>query len=89
MFLNGSEAWTLLSTDAAALRVFEGKALRRTFGPVQGCGDFRILSNKDLYKCSYANHTYYVILVYVELWRVEISNTIRVVKYECDEYFKL
>ena len=27
--------------------------------------------------------------VYVELWRVEMNNIIRVVKYEYDEYFKL
>ena len=36
----------------------------------------------------YASHTYFVILVNVELWRAEI-NIIRVVKYEYYEYFKL
>ena len=34
VFLYGAEAWTLLSTDAAALRVFERKVLRKIFGPV-------------------------------------------------------
>ena len=37
----------------------------------------------------YAKHTYFLLRVYVELWRVEIKNIIRVVKYEYDEYFKL
>ena len=34
-------------------------------------------------------HTYFAIRVYVELCRFEINNIIRVVEYECDEYFKL
>ena len=33
-------------------------------------------------------HTYFVLRVYVELWSFAI-NIIRVVKYECDEYFNL
>ena len=35
-----------------------------------------------------ANHTYFVIRVFVEFWRVEINNIIRVVKYEYAESFK-
>ena len=36
VLLYGAEAWTLLSTDdAAALRVFERKVLRKIFGPVR------------------------------------------------------
>ena len=33
--------------------------------------------------------TYCVILVNVELWRVEINNIMRIIKHEHDEYFKL
>ena len=33
VLLYGAKAWTLLSTDAAALRVFERKVLRKIFGP--------------------------------------------------------
>ena len=34
MLLYGVEAWTLLSTNVAVLRVFERKVLRKNFGPV-------------------------------------------------------
>ena len=39
VLLYGAEASTLLSTDAAALRVFERKVLRKIFGPsvLSGC----------------------------------------------------
>ena len=37
-------------TDAAALRVFERKVLRKIFGPVQVDDDFRIRFNSDLYE---------------------------------------
>ena len=48
--LYGTEFWTLLSTDAAALRVFEGKkVLRKIFGPVRVGNDFRIRFNSELY----------------------------------------
>ena len=43
-------AWTLLSTDAAALRVFERKVLRNIFGPVRVGVNFRIRLNSELYK---------------------------------------
>ena len=33
VLLYGSEAWTISASDAAALRVFERKILRRIFGP--------------------------------------------------------
>ena len=33
--LNFTESWTLLSTHAAAMRVFERKVLRKIFGPVR------------------------------------------------------
>ena len=46
VFLYGPEAWTLLSTDAAALRVFE----RKIFGPVRVGDDFRIRVNSELYE---------------------------------------
>ena len=35
VLLYGAEAWTLLSTDAAHLRVFERKVLCKIFGPVR------------------------------------------------------
>ena len=50
MLLYGAEVCTLLSTDAAALRVFERKALRKTFGPVRVGDDFRIRFNSELYE---------------------------------------
>ena len=50
MLLYGAEAWTLLSTDAAALRIFERKVLRKIFGPVRVGDDFRIRSNRELYE---------------------------------------
>ena len=45
----GSVAWTLLSTDAAVLRVFEKKALRKIFGLVRVGDDFRSRSNSELF----------------------------------------
>ena len=48
MLLYGAEAWTLLSTDAAALRVFERKVLYKIFGPVRVGDDFRIRLNSEL-----------------------------------------
>ena len=42
VLLYGAEAWILLSTVAAALRVFERKVLRKIFGPVRVGDDFRI-----------------------------------------------
>ena len=45
-----AEAWTLLSTDAAALGVFERKVLRKIFGPVRVGDDFRIGFNSELYE---------------------------------------
>ena len=50
MLLYGAEAWTLLSTDAAALRVFERKVLRKIFDPVRIGDDFRIRFNSELYE---------------------------------------
>ena len=39
-----------MSTDAAALRVFERKVLRKIFGPVRVGDDFRIRFNSELYE---------------------------------------
>ena len=50
MLLYGAEAWTLLSPDAAALRVFERKVLRKIFCPVRVGNDFRIRFNSVLYE---------------------------------------
>ena len=50
MLLYGAEAWTLLSTDAAALRIFKRKVLRKIFGPVRVGDDFRIRFNSELYE---------------------------------------
>ena len=50
VLLYGAEAWTLLSTDAAALRVFERKVLRKIFGLVRVGDDFRIRFNSELYE---------------------------------------
>ena len=52
MLLYDAETWTLLSTDAAALRVFERKVLRKIFGPLQVGDDFRIRPNSELYDIS-------------------------------------
>ena len=41
VLLYGAEAWTLSSTDAAALGVFERKVLCKIFGPVR-VGDLLI-----------------------------------------------
>ena len=35
------------------------------------------------------SYTYFVIIVYVDSWRVEINNIMRIVMYEYDEYLKL
>ena len=48
MLLYGAEAWTLLNTDAKALRVLERKVLRKIFGPVRVGDDFRIRFNSEL-----------------------------------------
>ena len=45
----GAKAWTLLSTDAAALKVFDRKVLRKILGPVQVGDNFHILYNSELY----------------------------------------
>ena len=50
MLLYGAEAWTLLSTDAAALRVFERKILRKIFGPVRVGDNCHIRFNSELYE---------------------------------------
>ena len=50
MLLYGAQAWILLSTDAAALRVFERKVLRKIFGLVRVGDDFRIRFNSELYE---------------------------------------
>ena len=50
VLLYGAEAWTLLRTDAAALRVFERKVLRKIFGSVRVGDDFRIRFNSELYE---------------------------------------
>ena len=50
VLLCSTEVWTPLSTNAAALRVFERKVLRKIFGPVGVGDDFRIWSNNELHK---------------------------------------
>ena len=50
VLLYGAQTWTLLSTDAAALRIFERKVLRMTFGSVRVSDDFRIRFNSELYE---------------------------------------
>ena len=50
VLLYGANAWTLLSTDAAALRVFERIVLRKIFGPVRVGNDFHIRFNSELYE---------------------------------------
>ena len=50
VLLYGAETQTLLSTDAAASRVFEGKVLRKILGAVRFGDDFRIRSNSELYE---------------------------------------
>ena len=42
VLLYGAEAWTLTRNDAAVLRVFERKVLRKIFGPLRVGDDFRI-----------------------------------------------
>ena len=50
VLLYGAEAWTLSSTDAAALGVFERKVLRKIFGPVRVGDDYRIRTNRELHE---------------------------------------
>ena len=50
MLLYGAEAWTLSSTDAAALEVFDRKVMRKIFGPVRVGDDYRIRTNRELYE---------------------------------------
>ena len=50
MLLYSAEAWTLLSTDAATLKEFERKVLRKIFGPVRVGADFRIRFNSELHE---------------------------------------
>ena len=50
MLLYGAEAWILLNTDAAALRVFERNVLRKIFDPVRLGHDFHIRYNSELYE---------------------------------------
>ena len=50
VLLYNAEACTLLSTDAAALKVFERKVLRKIFDPVRVGDDFRIRFNSELYE---------------------------------------
>ena len=50
VLIYGAELWTLLSTDAAALRVFERKVLRNIFGQVRVDDDFRIRFNSKVYE---------------------------------------
>ena len=50
MFLYGAEAFTLSSTDAAALGVFERKVLRKIFDSVRVGDDYRIRTNRYLYE---------------------------------------
>ena len=50
MLLYGAEAWTLLSTDATALRAFERKVLSKIFGPVQIGDDFHIQFSNEPYE---------------------------------------
>ena len=50
VLLYGGKAWTLLSTDAAALRLFERKVLSKIFSPVRVDDDLRIRFNSELYE---------------------------------------
>ena len=50
VLLYGAEAWTLASTNAAALRVLERKVLRKIFSPVRVGNDNRIRTNRELYE---------------------------------------
>ena len=50
VLLNDAEPWTLLSIDAAALKVFERKVLGKIFGPVGVDDDFCIRFNSELYE---------------------------------------
>ena len=53
VLLYGAKAWTQLSTDAAALRVFDRKSLRMNFRPLRVEDDFLIRSNSELYELFY------------------------------------
>ena len=50
VLLYGAKARTLLSIEAATLRVIERKLLRKTFSSVRVGNDFRIRSNSGLYE---------------------------------------
>jgi len=48
-----SETWTLTKRDRKQLNIFERKVYRRILGPVygNGKGNWRILTNKEIYAC--------------------------------------
>ena len=46
----GAEEWTLLSTDAVALRAFERKLLCKIFAAVRVADEYRIWCNSELYE---------------------------------------
>ena len=50
VLLYAAESWTVLSTDVAALRVFERKVLRKIFVTVRVGDDIRIRYNSEPYE---------------------------------------
>lgn len=44
----GAETWPMSAADENALRVFERKVLRRVYGPVRECENWRTRSNREL-----------------------------------------
>ena len=48
MLIYGAEVGTLLSTDAAALRIFERKVIRTILGPMRIDEYFRMRLNSEL-----------------------------------------
>ena len=50
VLLYGEEAWAWLSTNGAALKVFERKFLLKIVGPVLVEDNFGIPSNSELYE---------------------------------------
>jgi len=46
--LYGSEAWCLTANDEENLRIWEGKVLRKIFGPICVAGYWRSRTNEEV-----------------------------------------
>jgi hypothetical protein len=64
----GSETWTLTKSDENWLRIFEGKILRKIYGPIQEGSIWRIRNNEELDRVIYGGDI--VKFIHVQAQRV-------------------